>query len=227
MKKFLIRCMMILLCLVLLIQIWIFASLAWWRIFPVETTMFMRTYYWSTPNAKIYHQWTDSEDISNHFKRAVVTAEDGKFLQHHGFDWDGILHAVQRNGEKGEVVAGGSTISQQLSKNLFLYNKRSYIRKAQEAVATWMMERMWSKKRILEVYMKSVEFGKGIYGVEAASRHYYGKSAKNLTRDQAIRLAALLPNPKYYQDHPNDRKYKFRQRFIAKYIANAQIPSDD
>ncbi|GAA5010775.1 monofunctional biosynthetic peptidoglycan transglycosylase [Acinetobacter puyangensis] len=189
--------------------------------------MFMRTYYWTTPDAKIYHQWKDADQISDHFKRAVIAAEDGRFLQHKGFDWDGMMHAVQRNEKKGEVIAGGSTISQQLAKNLFLYNKRSYIRKGQEAVATWMMERMWSKQRILEVYVNSVELGKGIYGVEAASQHYFGKSAKNLSRNQAIKLAAMLPNPKYYQDHPNDRRYQFRQRFINKYISHATLPSDD
>ncbi|MFC4953481.1 monofunctional biosynthetic peptidoglycan transglycosylase [Acinetobacter puyangensis] len=227
MKKWLMRCIMLFVCFVLLIQIWIFTSLFWWRTHPVETTMFMRTYYWTTPDAKIYHQWKDADQISDHFKRAVIAAEDGRFLQHKGFDWDGMMHAVQRNEKKGEVIAGGSTISQQLAKNLFLYNKRSYIRKGQEAVATWMMERMWSKQRILEVYVNSVELGKGIYGVEAASQHYFGKSAKNLSRNQAIKLAAMLPNPKYYQDHPNDRRYQFRQRFINKYISHATLPSDD
>lgn len=122
------------------------------------------------------------------------------------------------------MVAGGSTISQQLAKNLFLYNQRSFIRKGQEAVATWMMERMWSKRRILEVYMNSVEFGQNIYGVEAATQFYYGKSAKSLTREQAAFLAALLPNPKYYQDHRNDRKLQYRKRVILKYMNGTQIP---
>ncbi len=224
MKKFLMRCIMVVVCFVLLIQIWIFASLAWWRFFPVESTMFMRTYYWTTPDAKIYHEWKDADQISDHFKRAVITVEDGRFLQHKGFDWDGITHALKRNEKKGEVVAGGSTISQQLAKNLFLYNKRSYLRKGQEAIATWMMERMWSKHRILEVYVNSVELGKGIYGVEAAAQHYFGRSAKNLSRDQAIQLAAMLNNPKYYQTHPNDRKLQIRKRMIQRYISHTQLP---
>ncbi len=115
-------------------------------------------------------------------------------------------------------------MSQQLAKNLFLYNKRSFIRKGQETIATWMMERMWSKRRILEVYMNSVEFGKNRYGVEAAAQYYYGKSARSLTREQAAFLAALLPDPKYYQDHRNDRKLQYRKRVILRYMNSTQIP---
>ena len=111
-----------------------------------------------------------------------------------------------------------------MAKNLFLYNQRSFIRKGQEAVATWMMERMWSKRRILEVYMNSVEFGENIYGVEAATQYYYGKSSKSLTREQAAFLAALLPNPKYYQDHRNDRKLQYRKRVILRYMNGTQLP---
>ena len=225
MKAFFMRLMMLVISFILLVQIWIFASLWWWKTHPVETTMFMRLHYFSAPEAKIHHEWKDSEDISNDFKRAVITAEDGRFMQHNGFDWTGMEEALKKNVQNGSVVAGGSTISQQLSKNLFFYNKRSYLRKAQEAVATWMMERMWSKHRILEVYVNSVELGKGIYGVEAASRHYFGKSAKNLTRDQAIKLAAMLPNPKYYQNHPNDSRVKARKRMINKYISHTALPN--
>ncbi|KAA8735436.1 monofunctional biosynthetic peptidoglycan transglycosylase [Acinetobacter qingfengensis] len=227
MIKFLKCIVLTLIAVILLIQIWIFTSLFWWRTHPVETTMFMRTYYYTTTEPHLYHEWRDYNQINDHFKHAVVAAEDGRFLQHHGFDWDGMLNAAQRNTQKGEVVAGGSTISQQLAKNLFLFNQRSYIRKAQEAVATFMMERMWSKQRILEVYMNSVELGDGIYGVEAASRRYFGKSAKNLSKDQAIKLAAMLPNPKYYQKHPEDSRYKFRQRFIQKYIRYSHIPANE
>lgn len=223
-KKLFVRSLVIFACFVMLIQIWIFASLAWWRFFPVETTMFMRIYYYTTPQPKLHHEWKDYDQISDSFKRAVITAEDGRFLQHRGFDWDGMIHALQRNEKNGEVVAGGSTISQQLAKNLFLYNQRSYLRKGEEAIATWMMERMWSKQRILEVYMNSVELGDGIYGVEAAAQYYYGRSANKLSREQAIQLAAMLPNPKYYQQHPNDRKYQNKKRFIMRYISHASIP---
>lgn len=224
MKAFLARTLLILFSLVLLVQLWIFASLAWWRTHPVETTMMMRLDYWSDPSEPIKHQWCDYDQISDYVKHAVVAAEDGKFLQHNGFDWAGMQFALERNKDKGRVVAGGSTISQQLAKNLFLYNKRSFVRKGQEAVATWMMERMWSKERILEVYLNSVEFGENIYGVEAASQHYFGKSSRSLSREQAAFLAAILPNPKYYQDHRNDPKLKYRKRMIQKYMRYSHIP---
>ncbi|AUX86736.1 monofunctional biosynthetic peptidoglycan transglycosylase [Acinetobacter sp. ACNIH2] len=224
MKAFFVRTLLVIVSFILLVQLWIFSSLLWWRTHPVETTMFMRLDYWSEPSKPIQHSWRDYDEISDYVKRAVVTSEDGKFMHHHGFDWEGMQYALERNQDKGKVVAGGSTISQQLAKNLFLYNKRSFIRKGQEAVATWMMERMWSKQRILEVYLNSVEFGENIYGVEAATQHYFGKSARSLTRDQAAFLAAILPNPKYYQDHQNDRKVQIRKKMIRKYMRYSEIP---
>ena len=224
MKAFIVRSLLVVVSFVLLVQLWIFASLAWWRYKPVETTMFMRIDYWSEPSKPIQHEWRDYDEISEYMKKAIVAAEDGKFMQHHGFGWDGIQAALERNNDTGKVVAGGSTISQQLAKNLFLYNKRSFIRKGQEAVATWMMERMWSKERILEVYLNSVEFGDNIYGVEAATQHYFGKSSRSLSREQAVFLAAILPNPKYYQDHQNDRKLQNRERMIRKYMRYSDIP---
>ena len=224
MKAFIVRSLLVVVSFVLLVQLWIFASLAWWRYKPVETTMFMLIDYWSEPSKPIQHEWRDYDEISEYMKKAIVAAEDGKFMQHHGFDWDGIQAALERNNDTGKVVAGGSTISQQLAKNLFLYNKRSFIRKGQEAVATWMMERMWSKERILEVYLNSVEFGDNIYGVEAATQHYFGKSSRSLSREQAVFLAAILPNPKYYQDHQNDRKLQNRERMIRKYMRYSDIP---
>ena len=224
MKAFIVRSLLVVVSFVLLVQLWIFASLAWWRYKPVETTMFMRIDYWSEPSKPIQHEWRDYDEISEYMKKAIVAAEDGNFMQHHGFDWDGIQAALERNNDTGKVVAGGSTISQQLAKNLFLYNKRSFIRKGQEAVATWMMERMWSKERILEVYLNSVEFGDNIYGVEAATQHYFGKSSRSLSREQAVFLAAILPNPKYYQDHQNDRKLQNRERMIRKYMRYSDIP---
>jgi monofunctional biosynthetic peptidoglycan transglycosylase len=135
-----------------------------------------------------------------------------------------MQNALERNKDKGKVVAGGSTISQQLAKNLFLYNKRSFIRKGQEAVATWMMERMWTKQRILEVYLNSVEFGDNIYGVEAATQHYFGKSSRSLSREQAAFIAAILPNPKYYDENRQDRKLNYRKRMIQKYMRYSHIP---
>lgn len=224
MKAFFIRTLLILVSVVLLVQLWIFSSLVWWRTQPVQSTMMMRLDYWAESSKPIQHQWRDYDQISDNLKRAVVTAEDGKFMQHHGFDWEGIQTALERNKDEGKVVAGGSTISQQLAKNLFLYNKRSFLRKGQEVVATWMMERMWSKQRILEVYLNSVEFGDNIYGAEAAAQHYFGKSAKSLSRDQAIFLAAILTNPKYFQEHRNAAALKARKQMVQRYMRYAEIP---
>ncbi|MCO8107487.1 monofunctional biosynthetic peptidoglycan transglycosylase [Acinetobacter indicus] len=224
MKAFIVRTLLILVSLFLLIQLWIFSSLAWWRTHPVQSTMMMRLDYWSDTSQPIRHEWRDYDQISEYLKKAVVAAEDGKFMQHHGFDWEGIQHALERNKDQGQVVAGGSTISQQLAKNLFLFNQRSFLRKGQEAIATWMMERMWSKQRILEVYLNSVEFGDNIYGIEAATQHYFGKSSRSLSREEAIFLAAILPNPKYYQDNRSGRGLEPRKRMIRKYMRYSEIP---
>lgn len=224
MKAFLVRTSLIILSVILLVQLWIFSSLVWWRTNPVDSTMMMRIDYWSDSSQPIQHEWRDYDNISTYFKQAIVAAEDAKFMQHHGFDWDGMRFALERNKDKGKVVAGGSTISQQLAKNLFLFNKRSFVRKGQEALATWMMERIWSKQRILEVYINSVEFGENIYGVEAASQHYFGISSRSMSREQAAFLAALLPNPKYYQNHRNDRTLQYRKRLILKYMRHSDLP---
>lgn len=224
MKALITRTLLILISFFLLIQLWIFASLVWWRTHPVETTMFMRLDYWSEPSKAIRHEWRDYSQISPYMKKALVAAEDGKFMRHHGFDFDGMKNALSRNKDQGRVVAGGSTISQQLAKNLFLYNKRSFIRKGQEVIITFMMERMWSKQRILEVYLNSIEFGEDIYGIEAATQHYFGTSSRSLTREQAIFLAAIVPNPKYYQHGRRDTKLEARKRMIRKYMQYSHIP---
>ncbi|MEC7119993.1 MAG: monofunctional biosynthetic peptidoglycan transglycosylase [Pseudomonadota bacterium] len=224
MKKLLVRIALVVMSVVLLIQLIVFAALMVWRTQPVERSMFMHRYVWSGQQPELKHQWVDGNQISVHLKRALIAGEDAKFVQHHGFDWDGIQAALKRNESRGEVVAGGSTISQQLAKNLFLWNERSYIRKAQEAVITVMIERLWSKDRILTVYLNSIEFGQGIYGAEAAARHYYGRSAKNLSRQQAARLASLVPNPVYYQANPNHRRVKHRERVILRYMNASQLP---
>lgn len=224
MKAFLLRTILIILSIILLLQLWIFSSLVWWRTHPVNSTMMMRIDYYSDRSEPIKHQWRDYDLISTYFKQAIVAAEDAKFMQHHGFDWEGILFALERNQDKGKVVAGGSTISQQLAKNLFLFNQRSFLRKGQEAAATWMMERVWSKQRILEVYLNSIEFGENIYGVEAASQYYFGISSKSMSREQAAFLAAILPNPKYYQNNRSDRTLLYRKRMILRYMHTSDIP---
>lgn len=210
----------------ILIQLWIFTSLIWWKTHPVQTTMFMRiTYFTGNQQQAIRHQWKDWHNISPYVAQAIIASEDGRFTQHNGFDWDSIERALINNQEEGEIVRGGSTISQQLAKNLFLFNDRSWLRKGQEAIATVMMEQIWSKKRILEVYMNSVEFGDHLYGVEAAAQHYFGQSAKFLTREQAAFLAAILPQPRYYEKHRYNTKLKHRQRIILQRMSSSRVPS--
>lgn len=187
--------------------------------------MFMHRYEWSGQSPALQHQWVDSQAISPSLKRALVAGEDARFVDHWGFDWVGIQAALIKNESKGRVVAGGSTITQQLSKNLFLWNERSYIRKAEEFIITWMIERLWSKDRILTVYLNSIEFGQGIYGAEAAAQHYYGKSAKRLSANESARLAGLVPSPVRYQANPSNRRYRQRVRLIQRYQRYARIPA--
>ncbi|AXI02758.1 monofunctional biosynthetic peptidoglycan transglycosylase [Aquirhabdus parva] len=224
MKALLIRSLLVLVSLFLAVQLWVFACLLWWQHFPVHHSMFMRAYSWSSEGKPLDQQWVDDANISIHVKRALIAGEDAKFIYHHGFDWDGIRAALQKNDKKGHVVAGGSTISQQLAKNLFLTNQRSYIRKGEEAIITWMMERMWSKQRILEVYLNVIEFGRGIYGIEAAAQYYYGKSASQINAAEAAKLAGLVPNPVYYQVNPKDRKMLRRVGLIRRYMEYSRTP---
>jgi monofunctional biosynthetic peptidoglycan transglycosylase len=138
--------------------------------------------------------WESYDNISPHLARAIIAAEDAKFCQHQGFDWEAIEKAWERN-RQGKRVRGGSTISNQTAKNVFLWPDRTYIRKGVEFYFTGLIELMWTKKRILEVYMNVVEFGPGIYGAEAAAEAHFGKPAAELTRREAALLAAVLPNP--------------------------------
>lgn len=224
MKAFFARILLILLSLFMAVQLFVFGSLLWWKHNPVNRSMFMREYLWSDSSAGIQHRTVPYSDISIHVKRALIAGEDAKFIYHHGFDWEGIRAALAKNDKKGHVVAGGSTISQQLAKNLFLSNERSYVRKGEEAIITWMMERMWSKERILEVYLNVIEFGDGIYGIEAASQYYYGKSASEITQNEAAKLAGLVPNPVYYELHQHDRKMLRRVAVIRRYMGYSAIP---
>jgi len=225
MKAFFARISLILFSLFLAVQLFVFASLLWWKHHDVNRSMFMREYLWSGDHTTmIQHHTVQYDQISIHVKRALVAGEDAKFMYHHGFDWDGIRLALEKNDKKGHVVAGGSTISQQLAKNLFLSNERSYFRKGEEAIITWMMERMWSKERILDVYLNVIEFGDGVYGIEAASQYYYGKSAAEINANEAAKLAGLVPNPVYYGMHQHDRKMLRRVAVIRRYMGYSAIP---
>jgi len=184
-------------------HVWLLGQVLWWRWVPPSETSFMSLRLdelnEKKPDTELRYRWVPYERISLHLKRAVVAAEDDKFVDHEGFDWDGIQKAIEKNQKKGKAVAGGSTISQQLAKNLFLSPSRSYFRKAEEAIITVMIESLWDKRRILEVYLNVVEWGNGIFGCEAAAQHYYKTSAARLNPPQAARLAVMLPNPRKYE----------------------------
>lgn len=189
--------------LLLAYQLWIFAHVVTWKwVNPGETSFMvirLDELQQKNPKAELKHQWVEYAKISNYLKRAVVAAEDDRFMVHRGFDLRGIEYALKKNERRGKSIAGGSSITQQLAKNLFLSPTRSYIRKAEEAVITVMIELLWDKRRILEVYLNVVEWGNGVFGAEAAARHYYKVPAAQLGASAAARMAVMLPNPRKYE----------------------------
>jgi monofunctional biosynthetic peptidoglycan transglycosylase len=214
--------------LVLLYQVWLFAHVLWWIDHNPSMTSFMEAglarQQEKNPDAELRHKWVPYDRISIHLKRAIVAAEDAKFLTHEGFDVEGIQVAVEKNLKKGRLFAGGSTISQQLAKNLFLSSERSFLRKGQEAVITLMIEATWSKRRILEVYLNVIEGGTAISGAKPPPRRYYKIPAASLGPGQAARLAAMVPNPRWYENHRSSRAYQKRVAFISRYMWGAQVP---
>ena len=176
------------------------------------------------PDAELKHQWVDYNHISPNLKRAVIASEDARFNDHEGFDWEGIEKAFNKNLKKGKIVAGGSTISQQLAKNLFLSSGRTPWRKGEEAIITVMLEKMLSKQRILEIYLNVIEWGNGIFGAEAASRHYFKTSAAGLSAPQAAKLAAMVPNPRFYDDHRNTHFLNRRVGNIQRGMPVVELP---
>lgn len=168
-------------------------------------------------------QWVDRERISKHLPRALIAAEDQKFFEHYGFDFEAIGKAVEHN-RKGRRVRGASTISQQTAKNLFLWSKRSWVRKGLESWFTLLIELLWPKQRILEIYMNIAEFGPGTYGAEAAARKFFGRSAANLSREQAALLAAVLPNPKRYRAEAPSPWLQRRRNWISGQMNQIRLP---
>lgn len=142
--------------------------------------------------------WVPLAHLSPHLQKAVIVSEDSSFYQHHGFDWEGLREALTRNWEKGRLRRGGSTITQQLAKNLYLSPDKNLFRKAHEAMLAWKIERALPKKRILELYLNTAEWGDGVFGAEAAARHHFGKSAGDVSPEEAALLAAMLPSPRRY-----------------------------
>lgn len=209
-------------------QLWFLAHIVLWtRVDPASSAFMsarldeMRA---RDPNARLDRRWVPYERISNNLKRAVVAAEDAKFLDHEGFDWEAIQKALERNEKRGRIVGGASTISQQLAKNMFLSGERSWLRKGQEAIITWMMERTLSKRRILELYLNVAEWGEGVFGAEAAARHHFGVPASALTREQAAWLAVILPSPRRYARGRTTPYLAARVATIAARMGAAQIP---
>ena len=162
--------------------------------------------------------WVPLARISPHLQKAVLAAEDAAFYRHKGFDWDGLKEALSRNLDKGELRRGGSTITQQLAKNLYLSPEKNLFRKAHEALLTWQLERALPKKRILELYLNVAEWGHGVFGAEAAARHHFGKSADDLSPGEAALLAALLPSPRQYDPLRLTPHLSKRQAQILKWM---------
>jgi monofunctional glycosyltransferase len=214
--------------LLLLYQLWIAAHIGWWVNHNPSTSSFMvnrlEVMQDRNPKAELKHKWVPYAKISNNLKRALIAAEDAKFVDHEGFDWDGIEKAYEKDLKKGRIVAGGSTISQQLAKNLFLSTRRTPWRKAEEVLITVMLEQMMDKRRIFEIYLNIIEWGNGIFGAEAAARHYFGVSAAQLSPEQAAKLAAMVPNPRYYDAHRQARGLMRKTAIILRRMDYADIP---
>jgi monofunctional biosynthetic peptidoglycan transglycosylase len=224
----LLRLLLLLLAGALLYQVWFLLHIVYWRTHNPTTSTFMQSRLeilrQQNPDAVLHHRWVAYEQISEHLKRAVVASEDGRFLQHQGFDFNAIEIAWKKNLKQRKWVAGGSTISQQLAKNLFLSSEKTVGRKFQEALITLMLEKFLSKQRILEIYLNIIEWGNGIFGIEAAARHYFGVSASSLTPRQAAWLAAIIPNPRVYDTNRRAPRLLNKATIILTRMPAAKIP---
>jgi monofunctional biosynthetic peptidoglycan transglycosylase len=213
---------------VLLLQAYFFVRIWWWVDHNPDSTSFMRQQLSilreKDPDARLQFKWVPYNRISNNLKRAIIASEDSNFSGHDGVDWEALQKAYEKNEKKGKVVAGGSTITQQLAKNLFLSGERSYLRKAQEFVITYMLEFLMDKQRIFEIYLNVVEWGNGVFGAEAAAQHYYRTSAASLGPEQAARLAVMLPRPRYYDRNRGSGYLATRSGLILRRMNGAALP---
>ncbi|PHM21704.1 MAG: monofunctional biosynthetic peptidoglycan transglycosylase [Curvibacter sp. PD_MW3] len=242
--KGLLRWTLLLAAALLVLQLFFVARIALMVVVNPQSTAFERSEAWRLLNEKDKlrwrQQWVNYADISDHLKRAVIASEDDGFTYHDGVDWDALEKAWQKNAKaeaqaakkaangakvvKPPKVVGGSTITQQLAKNLFLSGERTFVRKGQEFVLTFLLERLLSKQRILEIYLNHVEWGEGVFGAEAAAQHYFHKPASRLTPLEAARLAVMLPRPKYFEKLPNSGYLAERSAVIAARLSNAELP---
>ncbi len=211
-----------------LYQLWLFSHVLHWNTNNPASSAFM-AYRLSilraeNPEATLSHNWVAYQNISYEMKRAIIVAEDGKFTQHEGFDYQALQNAFKKNLEKWKFTVGGSTITQQLAKNLFLSANKTVWRKLQEALITIMIEYVMPKQRILEIYLNIIEWGVGVFGVEAASQHFFNTSASQLTAKQATYLAAMVTNPRFYDKNRQSTRLLKKQKIFLKRLHSAKIP---
>jgi len=217
-------------------------GVAWIVVWHLSIFLHIVSYIWYDPSSTAFMEeqmemlqqdnasikkrqyWVPYSSISTSLKRALIAAEDAKFLDHDGFDWDGIENALEKNLSKGKIVAGGSTISQQLAKNLFLSASKTPWRKLDEAFITIMLETILDKQRIYEIYLNVIEWGSGIYGAEAAAQYYFGVPAKRLNVNQSAYLAAMVTNPRYYQTHRRSAHLLHKSTVLIKRMRQSDIP---
>jgi len=211
-----------------IIQAYFFVQVVWYLEFNPKETAFMHSEKNRLNSLKppqgITQQWVPYEKISLSIKQAVIASEDANFTVHDGVDWNALEKAAKENATKGKIKRGGSTITMQLSKNLFLSAKQSYIRKAQEMLITGMLEVVMSKKRILEIYLNVAEWGVGVFGIEAAARHYFGISAAQLSPQQAAWLAAILPAPRKFDQMRNSPMATSKANIIIYRMHMVNVP---
>ena len=214
--------------LLVLWQGWFVGWVLWWKWADPINTSFQSQRLGElrekNPKAELRKQWVAYERLSPHLKRAVIASEDDKFVDHDGFDWEGIQKALEKNQKKGKVVAGGSTITQQLAKNLLLSPSKTVLRKLEEATITLWLEVLWDKRRILEVYLNVVEWGEGVFGAEAAAPRYFGIPATQLSAEQAARLAVLLPSPRRFEKNPYSDYINGRTQLILGRMHHSELP---
>lgn len=216
----------------LLYQSGLFIMVVWLKFNDPDSSAFMRNTLAELrsdgTDASLRFEWVPYKNISPALRQAVIAAEDANFVNHGGVEWASIRRAFEYNIEMADEgrnrLRGGSTISQQLAKNLFLSSDRSYLRKGQELILTYMIEAVMSKERILELYLNVAQWGRNIFGAQAASKHYFNRDASTLTRQEAARLAAMLPNPAYYHRHGNTPYLQARTATLLKRMTMVQTP---
>lgn len=212
--------------LTLAFPLWWSAWILYWRVENPTATAFMnrRAAELHLTGQRIDHHWRPYGEISPHLKRAVIAAEDARFMLHNGYDWPALERAMKRNLEQRRIAAGGSTITNQLAKNLFLSAERTPWRKGQEAVITVLLELILDKRRILEIYLNTIEWGEHAFGAEAAARHYFNRGADRLSRDQAALLASMIPRPRQYDRDGVTSHLRRKAALIAQRMMLADPP---